>query len=231
MINTPKIYKMRIVFTCAEKSVAQRNTFNAVRSMVLASGLPYEPAKVNKNWPRLAYGPAPSMGVRAEREYVDVYLLSSVPAEQVRCSLEQAKPQGLTLLDVQRVPYALPSVQNLAVGAVYRVEGNFDLFGPEQTAEDFFNAARVDITRRAESGLALVQNAKPYIWKAQTVSNSAVRLTLLNVQGKWERPQTLIAAWLGVDIPAQDDTFTVEGFTFIRESFLWQDSEGEFHPI
>ena len=219
---------MRIVFTCAEKSPARLNTFNAVRSMVLASGLPYEPAKVNKNWPRLAYGPAPSMGVRAEREYLDIYLLSAVPAEQVRSSLEQAKPQGLTLLDVQRVPYALPSVQNLAAAAVYRVEGNFGLF---MTAEDFFNAARVDITRWADNGLALVQNAKPYIWKAQTVSNRAVRLTLLNVQGKWERPQTLIAAWLGIDIPAQDEAFTVEGFTFIRESFLWQDSEGEFHPI
>ena len=222
---------MRIVFTCAEKSPARLNTFNAVRSMVLASGLPYEPAKVNKNWPRLAYGPAPSMGVRAEREYLDIYLLSAVSAEQVRSSLEQAKPQGLTLLDVQRVPYALPSVQNLAAAAVYRVEGNFDLFAPDMTAEDFFNAARVDITRRADNGLALVQNAKPYIWKAQTVSNRAVRLMLLNVQGKWERPQTLIAAWLGIDIPAQDEAFTVEGFTFIRESFLWQDSEGEFHPI
>lgn len=222
---------MRIVFTCAEKSPARLNTFNAVRSMVLASGLPYEPAKVNKNWPRLAYGPAPSMGVRAEREYLDIYLLSAVPAEQVRSSLEQSKPQGLTLLDVQRVPYALPSVQNLAAAAVYRVEGNFDLFAPDMTAEDFFNAARVDITRRADNGLALVQNAKPYIWKAQTVSDRAVRLTLLNVQGKWERPQTLIAAWLGIDIPAQDEAFTVEGFTFIRESFLWQDSEGEFHPI
>lgn len=222
---------MRIVFTCAEKSPARLNTFNAVRSMVLASGLPYEPAKVNKHWPRLAYGPAPSMGVRAEREYLDIYLLSAVPAEQVRSSLEQAKPQGLTLLDVQRVPYALPSVQNLAAAAVYRVEGNFDLFAPDMTAEDFFNAARVDITRRADNGLALVQNAKPYIWKAQTVSDRAVRLTLLNVQGKWERPQTLIAAWLGIDIPAQDDAFTVEGFTFIRESFLWQDSEGKFHPI
>lgn len=222
---------MRIVFTCAEKSPARLNTFNAVRSMVLASGLPYEPAKVNKNWPRLAYGPAPSMGVRAEREYLDIYLLSAVPAEQVRSSLEQAKPQGLTLLDVQRVPYALPSVQNLAAAAVYRVEGNFGLFAPDMTAEDFFNAARVDITRWADNGLALVQNAKPYIWKAQTVSNRAVRLTLLNVQGKWERPQTLIAAWLGVDIPAQDEAFTVEGFIFIRESFLWQDSEGEFHPI
>ena len=222
---------MRIVFICAEKSPARLNTFNAVRSMVLASGLPYEPAKVNKNWPRLAYGPAPSMGVRAEREYLDIYLLSVVPAEQVRSSLEQAKPQGLTLLDVQRVPYALPSVQNLAAAAVYRVEGNFDLFAPDMTAEDFFNAARVDITCRADNGLALVQNAKPYIWKAQTVSNRAVRLTLLNVQGKWERPQTLIAAWLGIDIPAQDEAFTVEGFTFIRESFLWQDSEGEFHPI
>ncbi|WP_428052918.1 DUF2344 domain-containing protein [Candidatus Avelusimicrobium stercoris] len=222
---------MRIVFTCAEKSPARLNTFNAVRSMVLASGLPYEPAKVNKNWPRLAYGPAPSMGVRAEREYLDIYLLSAEPIQKVREALEQAKPQGLTLLDVQRVPYALPSVQNLAAAAVYRVEGNFDLFAPDMTAEDFFNAARVDITRRADNGLALVQNAKPYIWKAQTVSNRAVRLTLLNVQGKWERPQTLIAAWLGIDIPAQDEAFTVEGFTFIRESFLWQDSEGEFHPI
>ena len=222
---------MRIVFTCAAQSAARLNTFNAVRSMVLASGLPYEPAKVNKNWPRLAYGPAPAMGVLAEREYLDIYLLSAVLAKQVQDALEQAKPQGLTLLDVQRVPYALPSVQNLAAAAVYRVEGNFDLFGPEKTAEDFFNAARVDITRRAGNGLALVQNVKPYIWKAQTVSNAAVRLTLVNVQGKWERPQTLIAAWLGIDIPAQDESFTVEGFTFIRENFLWQDSSGEFHPI
>lgn len=105
--------------------------------MVLASGLPFEPAKVNKNWPRLAYGPAPAFGQTAEREYLDIYLRTSVSAEETRAGLEAAKPKGLELVSVERVPYALPSVQNLAAVAKYRVEGDFALYAPEETAEDF----------------------------------------------------------------------------------------------
>lgn len=213
------------------KGPEHNNVFNAVRKMVLASGLSFEPAKVNKNWPRLAYGPAPAFGQTAEREYLDIYLQESAPAEEVRAALEAAKPKGLELVRVERVPYALPSVQNLAAAAKYRAEGDFALYGPERTAEDFFNAPRIDVVRRADNGLTLTADAKPYVRAVETLSERAVRLTLAGVDGKWIKPQTLIAAWLGLDIPAQDELFTVEGFTFIREGLFWQDSAGELRLI
>ena len=222
---------MRIVFRGPEKGAGHLNLFNAVRNMVLASGLAFEPAKVNKNWPRLAYGPAPAFGQTAEREYLDIYLTQPVSALQVQEALQQVKPQQIQLISVTRVPYALPSVQHLASFARFRIAGNFELYGPEKTPEDFFKALRVELVRRAENGLTLTENIKPYVSAAETLSPREVRLTLACVEGKWIKPQIALAAWLGLEAPVQDELFTVEGFTFIREGLLWQDSTGELHLI
>ena len=222
---------MRIVFRGPQKGGGHNHVFNAVRNMVLASGLAFEPAKINKHWPRLAYGPAPAFGQQAQREYVDIYLQHPLPAAEVKTALEKAMAPGMELISVQRVPYALPSVQNLAAAAAYRVEGDFALYGPEKTPEEFFNAPRIEITRRAENGLTLTEEVKPYVLGVQTLSPRGLRLHLACVEGKWLKPQTLVAAWLGLDVPVQDDLFTVEGFTFIREGLFWRDSAGELHLI
>ena len=74
---------MRIVFRGPKNTAGTPFIFNAVRKMVLASGLPFEKAKVNPNWPRLAYGPAPAKGQQAEREYLDIYLTEPVAADKV----------------------------------------------------------------------------------------------------------------------------------------------------
>lgn len=222
---------MRIVLSGPEKGTGHTNLFNALRNMVLASGLAFEPAKINKNWPRLAYGPAPAFGQRAEREYLDIYLTQPVSAEHVRQALQRVLPQGVALLSVERVPYALPSVQHLAAAARYRVEGNFELYGPEKTPEEFFNAPRIDLVRRAENGLSLTQDVKAYVAGVELLSPRVLRMTLTCVEGKWIKPQTAVAAWLGLDVPLQDELFTVEGLSFIREGLFWQDSQGALHWI
>lgn len=229
-MNTPKIYKIRVVFRWL-KNQADRNTFNAVRKMVLTAGLPFEPAKVNKNWPRLAYGPSPALGQRAEREYLDIYLQKSIAAEEVQSALEKAAPSGLELLSVRRVPYPLPSVQNLAAAARYRVEGNFSSYQPRRKLEEFLSSGRVEITRRAENGLSCVKELSAHIGPCRTISPEVVSLTVLSVQGKWINPEEIIAAWLGLEVPAGEENFTVEGLTFIREGLFWQDSQEEFHLI
>ena len=230
MMNSPKIYKIRIVFRWL-KNQAEKNTFNAVRKMVLTAGLPFEPAKVNKNWPRLAYGPSPALGQRAEREYLDIYLQKSIATEEVHRALEEAAPKGLELLDVRRVPYPLPSVQNLAAAARYRVEGDFFLYQPGRKLEEFLNSGRVEVTFRAENGLSCVKDIQPFVGPCRTISSKVVSLTVLPVQGKWINPEEVIAAWLDLEIPAGEENFTVEGLTFIREGLFWQDSQGEFHLI
>lgn len=222
---------MRIVFRGPQNTAGTPFIFNAVRKMVLASGLPFEKAKVNPNWPRLAYGPAPAKGQQAEREYLDVYLTAPCSTDEVRLALEKSAPAGIQLLSVQRVPYALPSVQNLAVAARYRVEGDFASYAPQQTAETFFNAARVEVVQRAENGLTFTQNVKPFVREVRMLSPRVLCLTLACVDGKWMHPQQLVAAWLGVEIPAQPDAALLEDFAFVREGLFWQDGAGALHLI
>ena len=232
MINTPKIYKMRIVFRVLEKSAEQLNVFNAVRKMVLDSGLPFEPAKVNPRWPRLAYGPAPAKGQRAEREYLDIYLRTLCSEEEVHRALAKVAQPAIELLQVTRVPYPLPSVQNLAAAVRYRVKGDFSRLNLSgRKIEDWAKAGNITVTLRSLNGMSCQKDLTPGLLNASTIAPDEVALTLMPINGKWVLPQWFVAAWLGIEIPAQAESFELEGLIFIRQNFYWQDSQGELHPM
>lgn len=223
---------MRIVLCEDITQPESRNTFNAVRKMVLRSGLPVEPAKVNKNWPRLSYGPTVAQGQRAQREYLDIYLQEFVPVADVKQRLEAVAPAGLHILTVERVPYPLPSVQNLAAAARYLVQGDFSRFNVSgQEWETFVRADRILITRRAENGLTVTLDGAPYLVDTSVLAPNEILCTLQCVQGKWLRPEWLIAAWLGLEIPAQSDAFVLEGICCTRQCLLWRDSQGQLHEL
>lgn len=221
---------MRIVFRARGNSVAD-NIFKAVREMILASGLPFEPAKMNAKWPRFSYGPSLPEHQKALREYVDIYLSTLVPAEEVQRKLQDAAPDNFSILDVRRVPYALPSVQNLAAAAIFSVEGNFEDFALEQTVENYFNAPKVEVVYQGKMGLKMTKNIKPYVKQAQMLSPGKMQLMLSCVDGKWIQPQEALAGFLGIEIPSQQSAWTVDGFTFTREGLYWQDCQGELHLI
>ena len=232
MKDTPKIYKMRIVFRWMENQAENRNVFNAVRKMVLDSGLPYEPAKVNKNWPRLAYGPAPAQEQRAEREYLDIYLREHCSEEGVRQALQQAAPKGLELLQVDRVPYPLPSVQSLAAAVRYRVKGDFSPYiSAGRKIKDWAGKGDLFVVLRAENGTVCQQDITPFVWEAKTLSPEEIELTLAGIDGKWTPPQWVVAAWLGEEVPFQGGSCLPEDMMFIRQGFYWKDSQGELHLI
>ena len=221
---------MRIVFRAA-KNAERKNIFYAVRKMVLASGLPYESAKVNKFWPRLVYGPAGALNQYAEREYLDIYLKELVPVAQVSSCLEGSKPSEITLLEVARVPYAMPAVADLVSAVKYRVQGDFSSWAPQKTLETYFNAERVEVVRRAENGLTLTFDVKPFVIEAQAQTADMLHLFLSVRNKKWLNPYMVLGAWLGETIPMPDDTFTIQGIKIVREGLYWQDSQGAFHLI
>lgn len=231
MINTPKIYKMRIVFYLAQKP-GNTTVFNAVRKMVLDSGLPYEPAKVNKHWPRIAYGPAPAQGQQAEREYLDIYLREPCSVGEVQQALQKAAPKGLTLLQVKRVPYPLPSVQNLAAAVRYRVKGDFSSWiNSGRSIENWMQAGKKTVTFQSENGMVYQKDIAPLLLEAKTVSPQEVTFTLAEIEGQHVSPQWVIAAWWGREILPQVDIFATEDIIFIRQEICWRDSQGELHAI
>ncbi len=231
MINTPKIYKMRIVFRLSANAPARADIVGALRHMVQTSNLPYASAKQNPRAVRLNYGPSVKRGQWAEREYADIYLRKSVGVAQVRAQLENSKPQGFTLLEVYRVPYNLPAVQQLGTVGVFRAEGNFAAYAPKETFENYVTAARLEVVRQAANGMNLSMDIKPFVVGGKTLSPQGVELTLQSVADKWLSPLVVLYGWLGLPIPMQDDLLTAEGFTVTRLGLYWQDSAGELHLI
>ena len=223
---------MRIVFRYDSFSAEPRNTLNAVRKMVLDSGLPAAPAKVNSHWPRLAYGPAPAQGQRAEREYLDIYLQELCCVAQVQERLQSVAPEGLTILEVKRVPSSLPCVQNLATAARYRITGDFaSLNHSGRKWEAFIHSANACVQLRAENGMTFTLDVKPYVLDYTWHTSNDLTCTLTRVQEKWLRPEWLVAAWLGIEVPAGGEPFELAGISFTRQYLLWCDSQGEWHPL
>lgn len=229
MINTPKIYKMRVVFTVAA-AYDHKHIFSLLRTAVLKSGLPFAPAKVNPNWPRLAYGPALGQGQRSLGEYADLYFSSPVKEEEAARALEGSAPKGLCFTRVERVPYALPSVSQLAEVMQYSVEGDFDVYSPALGAEEFFAQEHVYVMQQAPNGITVQQDIKPYVFSVRRVRADRLELLLQRRGDKTVKPEHAVAAWLGLTAPA-GELFTPEGLKFIREALYWRDAAGSLHAI
>ena len=229
MINTPKIYKMRIEFTVSGRPDHKR-IFNVLRNAVLGSGLAFEPAKINKNWPRLAYGPVLGYAQESLGEYADIYLTQSASTQAVRQALAQAAGNSLTIKRVERVPYALPSVSNLAAAACYWLQGDFKHLSSGMGLAEFINAPRAVAVITAPNGMTREEDIKPYVLACEQPQADKIVLTLQTVEGKSLKPEYVVAAWLGITI-MQGEEFTVENVKFIREGLYWRDTQGALHRI
>ena len=230
MINASKIYKMRIVFHLTADAPGRADTVGMLRTWILKSGLPFARAKQNPKAPRIAYGPSVKRGQFAAREYVDIYLFTSVRAQKARERLECCKPQGLTVLDAKRIPFALAGVQQLASVAVYEVQGDFASYHPQQTLENYVASPRLEVTRTAPNGLRLTTDIKPFVRKARMLDTTRAEVTLNRVDERWLSPLELISAWLGEDFSAGENTADTR-FTIIRQGLYWIDSQDTLHLI
>lgn len=229
MNTTPKIYKMRIAFTVAGVWDHKR-IFSALREMILASGLPFEPAKVNKHWPRLAYGPALGYKQYSLGELADLYFTAPVKEADAQAAFVKSAPDGVRVLRVQRVPYALPSVSSLAEVMQYSVQGDFSFYTPACCAEEFFRKEHLYVTVEAPSGMNLQQDLKPFILQVVQPQTDKVELLLQRHGDKTVKPEHVIAAWLQIPVPAEAE-FTLAKLKFTREKLYWRDGEGNLHTL
>lgn len=229
MKTAPKIYKMRIVFSVAG-CPDHKHIFSLLREMVLRSGLPFEPAKVNKNWPRLAYGPVLGYKQYSLGEMADLYFSTALETTQVQAALEQSAPDGVSVLRVRRVPYSLPSVSSLAEVMKYSVQGDFSFYAPASCAEEFFRKKHVYVSVEAPGGISLQRDLKPFILRAAQPQSDRVELFLQRYAEKTAKPEHVIAAWLNIQVPMQEE-FTLPELKFTREALYWRDSAGELHAL
>lgn len=200
-----------------------------LREMVLRSGLPFEPAKINKHWPRLAYGPALGYKQESLGEVADLYFSTPVKEAEAQAALVKSAPNGVRVLCVWRVPYALPSVTNLADVMKYSAQGDFLSYTPVCPAEEFFRQKNIYVTVEAPGGMTMKQDLASFILQVAQPQPNRLELFLQRCGEKTAKPEHIVAAWLQVSAPTTE--FSLPGIKFIREALYWRDASGELHAI
>lgn len=207
-----------------------KQVMHLLRQMVLASGLPFEPAKINKHWPRLSYGPALGQGQHSLGEVADLYFTAPVAVAPLQEKLNASAPQGMRILRVRRVPYALPSVSQLVEVVKYGVQGDFSVYAPGRSAEEFFGAKHIYLTVQAANGMTLQQDVKQFVQSVTQPEPTRLELFLQKYAGQMVKPEQVVAAWLQVK-PSAAAEFALPGIEFIREALYWRDSLGSLHAL
>ena len=91
------------------------------REAVEAAGLPFH-RPVGRSRTRVAFGAPLAIGIPAERELAELFLVERVPVWRVRDALAGRFPEGWSLVDLFDVWVGGPSLAGRVVAADYRIE-------------------------------------------------------------------------------------------------------------
>jgi hypothetical protein len=112
----------------------------------------------------------------------------------------------------------------------YSVQGDFSFYTPADCAEEFFRKRHIYVSVEAPGGMSLQRDLKPFILQAVQPQPDKVELLLQRYVDKTAKPEHVIAAWLQIPVPVQEE-FTLPELKFTREALYWCDSMGKLHTI
>jgi radical SAM-linked protein len=98
----------------------QKEWLGSWEDTIRRSGLPAATTAPGADRPRMAVGAALPVGIPAERELLDIFLVRRLPRWQVRAALEPMIPDGHDLVDLYDVWLGEPALPGRIAGSVYR---------------------------------------------------------------------------------------------------------------
>ncbi len=196
----------------------------ALREMAAASGLDCMPVKHGRNLvPKMAFGPALSLGHGSRCEYADLYLAQSCKEDVVRAKLEAVRPEAFALLTVKRVPVFFPSIEACVSAAGYLIEADFKEDFSQGAADAFFARASAPYEKVKSSGEAETIDVRPLVLCAGLDAAAGIlHLTLKMEPGKNVKPEAALYVMSGREIKIKK---------VVREELYWLDSQGRLEVI
>lgn len=170
--------------------------------IVRRAGLPMAYSEGFNPRPRLSFAAALPVGCTSDQEVLDVILSEPRDPAEIRDRLNQAAPDGITVLDVSEVPYSAPALQTQTRAAEFAVT-LLDPISPEgmrQRVQALLDAESIERTRRDKT-----YDLRPLILdmsvEVSETGQVRVGMTLKAEQSGTGRPDEVVAA-LGVDAAA-----------------------------
>lgn len=192
----------------------------AFRARGAASGLKFCPAKAGGPLtPRMAFGPAVSVGHESLCEYADLYLEEFVREEAAFEKIQPLDDNNFRLLSARRIPVFFPSIEAAVNAAEYFLEAGFPA-GFSQASLDVFMALKsLPYEKIKPSGERKAIDARTPLLSASWAPESALlKLTLRLEPGKTIKPET-VAELIAGGRP--------EFRRIVRKELYWMDSQGK----
>lgn len=202
------------------KDLSHLEQIKALRGRAAACGLKYCPAKVGGSvTPRMAFGPAVSVGHESLCEYADLYLEEFVRETAVMEKLQPLDDERFRLISARRIPVFFPSIEAAVNAAEYFMEGEFPA-GFTQAAVDAFMALKtLPFEKVKPSGERKMLDARvPVLAASFDQASALLKATLRLVPGRNVKPETVAELMAGAK-PA----FT----RIVRKELYWFDSGGK----
>jgi radical SAM-linked protein len=195
-----------------------------LRRSVLKSGLPAMMDKKRKRpKPRLAFGPAISVGHESLAEYFDLELSERVDADAVRIGISKALDSGFDVTSARRIPRFFPSLDASINVVRYEIRGRFVC--PSETGLDAFLKNDEIVIEKIKDGGARVErvDARPLIIEMRQDPEDTLHLTLRFGPKRTVKPEAVLRAWLG----ESQETAKEPPFNILRKELLSETSKGE----
>lgn len=202
------------------KDLSHLEQIKILRGRAAASGLKFCPAKAGTLvMPRMAFGPAVSVGHESNCEYADLYLEEFVREDAVMEKLHPLDDGLFRLVSARRIPVFFPSIEAAVNAAEYFLEGEF-AGGFSQAAVDAFMALKnMAYEKVKSSGERKTLDARtPVLAASFDKECSRLKLTLKLEPGKNVKPEAVAELMAGGK--------PVFG-RIVRKELYWFDSSGK----
>jgi radical SAM-linked protein len=212
--------RLKFARLAAAKDLSHLEQIKTLRGRAAACGLKFWPAKVGgASVPKMAFGPAVSMGHESLCEYADLYLEEFARDTAVVERLQPMDDERFRLLSARRIPVFFPSIEAAVNAAEFFMEAEFPA-GFSQTAVDAFMALKgLPYEKVKPSGERKTLDARgPVLAASYDPAAGLLKTTLRLVPGRNVKPETVAELMAGAK-PAFK--------RIVRKELYWFDSSGK----
>jgi radical SAM-linked protein len=202
------------------KDLSHLEQIKVLRARVAASGLKCCPAKAGgAAAPKMAFGPAVSVGHESLCEYADLYLAEFTSQEAAAERLRPLDDERFRLLSARRIPVFFPSIEAAVNAAEYFMEADFPAGFSGAAVEAFMGKDSLPWEKVKPSGERRTLDARaPVLSASYDPAMSLLKVTLKLVPGGNVKPETVAELMCGARPVFR---------RIVRKELYWFDSGGK----
>jgi radical SAM-linked protein len=217
-------YRLRFKRTGPARALSHLQQIDALRRAIAASAWPVAKTASKKPRPRIAFGPAISVGYESYAEYCDVDMEKRVDVQTSKEALAPFLPEGFELLQAKSIPRFFPSLEQTLNAASYQIAAPA-LAGTEGKWDAFNKSENFMVTKKKEDRDVII-DVRPLVLK-WTLAGSQLELTLRFGPGRTVKPEKLIQAVCGLSDEACDVGTPASNWRVVRSQMFFEKQTGE----